>query len=215
MANDQQLYPPPGPPSEPGFEQSQQNEDLDPENYREDPEEIRAWQQHRERQRRPWAHPRRSEAGNKPKMRHSSLDHNLDLYPGKGNPASRVSSISGGSGTYDLIADAYREAAAEHSILPNQMQSITWEAIRHPGNPQFFPDTSKRKTGQMGPIRKAVSLVFALALTGGGLYVLRLLFTAEKFFGHSAMVGSLMLALGLYWLWTDFVGPLFGIKGEG
>jgi hypothetical protein len=51
---DKELYPPPGPQSEPGFEQSQQ----DQENYQEDPEEIRGWQQHRERQRRPWAHPK-------------------------------------------------------------------------------------------------------------------------------------------------------------
>jgi len=57
----------------------------------------------------------------------------------------------------------------------------------------------------MGPIRKTLSLIFALALTGGGLYVLSLLLTAHKYLGRIAMAGSLMLALGAYWLWTDFI----------
>jgi SAM-dependent methyltransferase len=36
----------------------------------------------------------------------------------------------GASGAYGIYADAYREAAAERGVLPREMQSITWEAIR-------------------------------------------------------------------------------------
>lgn len=57
----------------------------------------------------------------------------------------------------------------------------------------------------MGPIRRTINLVCALGLTAGGLYVLSLLFTTERWFGRIAMAGSMMLALGLYWLWADFV----------
>jgi hypothetical protein len=33
-------------------------------------------------------------------------------------------------GTYGIYAEAYRRAAKERGILPREMQSITWEAIR-------------------------------------------------------------------------------------
>jgi len=36
----------------------------------------------------------------------------------------------GANGTYGIFAEAYRQAAAEVGILPREMQSITWEAIR-------------------------------------------------------------------------------------
>lgn len=39
-------------------------------------------------------------------------------------------SITGVGGTYGLIADAYREAARKVGVLPREMQSITWEAVR-------------------------------------------------------------------------------------
>ena len=39
-------------------------------------------------------------------------------------------SITGAVGAYGLYADAYRQAAAEVGILPREMQSITWEAVR-------------------------------------------------------------------------------------
>lgn len=37
---------------------------------------------------------------------------------------------TGASGSYGLVADAYREAAKRRGILPREMQSITWEAVR-------------------------------------------------------------------------------------
>lgn len=37
---------------------------------------------------------------------------------------------TGASGSYGLVADAYREAAKRRGLLPREMQSITWEAVR-------------------------------------------------------------------------------------
>lgn len=38
--------------------------------------------------------------------------------------------ITGVGGTYGLIAEAYRDAAKQVGVLPREMQSITWEAVR-------------------------------------------------------------------------------------
>lgn len=43
---------------------------------------------------------------------------------------SKGSVITGVHGTYPLYADAYRRAAKERGILPREMQSITWEAVK-------------------------------------------------------------------------------------
>ena len=40
------------------------------------------------------------------------------------------SKFDGVDGSYHLYAEAYREAAAELGLLPRQLQSIAWEAIR-------------------------------------------------------------------------------------
>jgi hypothetical protein len=69
----------------------------------------------------------------------------------------------------------------------------------------------------MGPIRRALCLVFALALTGGGLYLLIRFMIVEKYLDSeeyanyvwmTGTTGAMMALLGVYWLWTDFIRPI-------
>jgi len=48
----------------------------------------------------------------------------------KGVPGAGQNANLGLSGTYALYAEAYRRAAADRGVLPREMQSITWEAVR-------------------------------------------------------------------------------------
>jgi len=58
------------------------------------------------------------------------VDHNFKNMSVKGRGTTKGSAKTGVSGNYGLYAEAYRRAAQERGILPRQMQSITWEAVR-------------------------------------------------------------------------------------
>ena len=61
----------------------------------------------------------------------------------KGTPTSGGAAATGAQGTYGIYAEMYRRAAKERGILPREIQSITWEAVRG-----LYLDTWKTKANK-------------------------------------------------------------------
>ena len=59
-------------------------------------------------------------------------------------------------GSYVLYAEAYRRAAAERGILPREMQSITWEALR-----RLYPAPFKTRYGKEPALAESISDTWA------------------------------------------------------
>jgi Large polyvalent protein associated domain 38/ADP-Ribosyltransferase in polyvalent proteins len=72
----------------------------------------------------------------------------------KGMPGPKNSAVTGLFGTYPIYAEAYRRAAKEVGVLPREMQSITWEAVRGLFRPE---QKNERIKGEANRIWTAVS----------------------------------------------------------
>ena len=64
------------------------------------------------------------------------VGHNFgNNFPGEVGPKN--SAFTGKKGTYGLYHEAYQRAAKERDLLPREMQSITWEAVKGLFNEKF------------------------------------------------------------------------------
>jgi hypothetical protein len=58
----------------------------------------------------------------------------------------------------------------------------------------------------MGPVRRTISLICALALTGASAYAfVYLIFYVGHYKFYMPAVAGVLTFVGLYWLYTDFI----------
>jgi hypothetical protein len=62
------------------------------------------------------------------------------------------------------------------------------------------------QTGRMGPVRRTINLVCALGLTGTSAFsFIYFIFYAHSFFVWMLVTSAVLIFVGLYWLWADFI----------
>ena len=64
-------------------------------------------------------------------------------------------------------------------------------------------------------MRKVLCFIVASAMTGGGILLLAHQAIWNPLTGRYALgAGISLVALGGYWLWVDFIAPMFGFETE-
>ena len=85
----------------------------------------------------------------------TEVHHNFGSTPDKPKRDDRWmggmsnTGVTGTKGVYGIYADAYRRAAKERGVLPREMQSITWEAVRG-----LYTDVAKKDKKFVDDINK-------------------------------------------------------------